>query len=81
MEKNGNALNVVTMVLTVVTLVSLLGSAMGGVIESVIPAYFWYLALTGMLALSACWIVMAVMLVVNQSTGWYRRQYASGSGH
>jgi hypothetical protein len=81
MEQQGKSLNAVILVLTIVTVVSLLGAALGVVIEGVIPAYFWYLALLSMLMLSLLWIVMAAMLIVNQSIEWYRREYVYGNWH
>ncbi len=75
MEKQRNSLNTVILILTIVTTGSLLIAAGGALVESVIPAYFWYLALAGMSVLSALWLVMAVMLVGKLWARWYHRKH------
>ncbi len=75
MENKENKLNIIILILTIVTLGSLFVSATGGVIDSFIPAYFWYLALLGMLALLALWIIMAIMLTTKLGVRWYLRNH------
>lgn len=77
MKQQGKSLNMFILVLTIVTMVSLLGASIGVVSEGVIPAYFWYLALICMLIFSLLWVVMAVMLIVNQGIEWYQRKKVS----
>lgn len=80
MEKQGNTLNTVILVLTIITTGSLLFAAAGALVESVIPAYFWYLALAGMSVLSVLWLVMAVMLVGKLWARWYHRKHPHHHG-
>ena len=81
MEQQSKYLNTGILVLTIVTMISLLGASTGVVIKGVIPAYFWYLALSSMAIFSLLWTAMAVMLVVTQSIGWYRKKFVSGKAH
>ena len=80
MEKQRNSLNTVILILTFVTTGSLLVSAAGALVESVIPAYFWYLALAGMLVLSVLWIVMAIMLAARLGVRWYHQKHPHAAG-
>lgn len=80
MKTQGKSLNTVILILALVTTGSLLVAASGALVESVIPAYFWYLALAGMLALSLLWLVMALMLVGKLWARWYHRKHPHGGG-
>ena len=80
MEKQRNSLNTVILILALVTTGSLLVSAAGVLVESVIPAYFWYLALAGMLALSVLWVVMAIMLAARLGVRWYHQKHPHTAG-
>jgi hypothetical protein len=80
MEKQGRLLNQIILSLVIITVGSLLVSASGVLVESVIPAYFWYLAVAGMLVLSVLWLVMAVMLVGKLWARWYHRKHPHHHG-
>jgi sterol desaturase/sphingolipid hydroxylase (fatty acid hydroxylase superfamily) len=80
MEQQGKSLNTVILILTLVTTGSLLVAAAGALVESLIPTYFWYLAIAGMLVLSVIWVVMALMLVARLWARWYHRKHPHDGG-
>jgi hypothetical protein len=78
MVQQGKYLNSVILILTLVTMGALLVSTAGAVTQSLIPAYFWYMALASMSALLLLWVVMALMLVVKEAVRRYRRRHEAG---
>lgn len=70
----------ITLGLFAVTMISLLISAMGALVETPVLAYFWFLALAGILASMLLSVLVAVVFVVSRGIIWYRRQILLWNG-
>lgn len=75
METQNNALNMVILVLTLITIGALAVSSTSVIIESVITLYFWYVALASMSSLLMLWVVMFLMLSAKMCVKWYEQKY------
>lgn len=70
----------ITLALCAITVVSLLISAMGALVEAPVLAYFWFLALAGILSGLVLSMVLAALLLVIRFVGWYQRQLQLWNG-
>ena len=74
MERYERAARLITLGLFAFIMVSLSISAIGALVKTPALAYFWFLALVGILSLILLSAVLATIFVVNRCIAWYRRQ-------